>query len=91
MIPDKKVRALVVDDDVDMGRFLSSHLVRRGFDVGNACHGGRSNPDTSGSGSVVVLLDLSAPGMGSLDILERIKQIKPELEWWCYQRSTIRR
>ncbi len=78
MIPEKKVRALIVDDDVDMNRFLSSHLMRRGFDVGNASTGEEAIRILRVYDPLVVLLDLSAPGMGSLDILERIKQIKPD-------------
>jgi two-component system response regulator AtoC len=78
MIPDKKMRALVVDDDLSMGKFLSSCLARRGFDVGNAATGEEAIRVLRVYDPQLVLLDLSSPGMGALDILERIKQIKPE-------------
>ncbi len=79
MIPDKKVRALVVDDDPNMGRFLTSYLARRGLDVGNATTGEEAIRVLRVYDPQLVLLDLSSPGMGALDILERIKQIKPEI------------
>ena len=78
MIPDKKVRSLIIDDDADMGRFLSSYLARRGFDVSNAATGEEAIRMFRVYDPVLVLLDLSGPGMSALDTLERIKQIKPE-------------
>ena len=33
MLPNQKLRVLVVDDDLGMAKFLVSHLVRRNFDV----------------------------------------------------------
>ncbi len=79
MIPDQKVRALIVDDDVNMGRFLSSYLARRGFDVSNASTGEEAIRMFRVYDPALVLLDLSGSGMSALDTLERIKQIKPEV------------
>ncbi len=76
--PDKKVRALIVDDDVNMGRFLSSYLARRDFDVSNAATGEEAIRMFRVYDPVLVLLDLSTAGMSALDTLERIKQIKPQ-------------
>ena len=76
--PDKKVRALIVDDDVNMGRFLSSYLARRNFDVSNAATGEEAIRMFRVYDPVLVLLDLSTAGMSALDTLERIKQIKPQ-------------
>jgi two-component system, NtrC family, response regulator AtoC len=78
MIPDKKVRALIVDDDANMGRFLNSHLAQRGFDVSNAATGEEAIRMFRVYDPALVLLDLSSPGMSVLDTLERIKQIKPD-------------
>ena len=78
MISDKKVRALVVDDDANMGRFLGSYLARRGFEVSNAATGEEAIRILRVYDPLLVLLDLSASGMGALDVLEKIKQIKPQ-------------
>jgi two-component system, NtrC family, response regulator AtoC len=78
MIPDKKMRALVAGDHASMGRFLDSYLTRRGFDVSSAVTGEEAIRMFRVCDPVLVLLDLSTPGMGALETLERIKQIKPE-------------
>jgi two-component system, NtrC family, response regulator AtoC len=78
MVPDKKLRALIVGDDANMGRFLSSHLARRGFDASHAATGEEAIRLFRTYDPRLVLVDLSASGMNSLDTLERIKQIKPE-------------
>jgi len=77
MIPDKKVRALVVDDDANMAAFLTSHLLRRGFDVTNASTADEAVRIFRLYGPVLVLLDLSN-STAALDTLERTKQIRPE-------------
>lgn len=78
-MPNQKVRVLIVDDDASLSRYLTSHLVRRGFDVSNAATGEEAVRMFRVYDPVLVLLDLTAPGMTSLDTLERLKQIKPEV------------
>ncbi len=77
MVPSEKVRVLVADDDVARGRFLATHLARRGFDVSSANSGEEALRVMRAHDPGLVLLDLSAPGMSILDTLERIKQLKP--------------
>ncbi len=79
MVPTQKVRVLIVDDDVNMGRFLSSHLSRRGFDVSNAVTGEEAIRMFRVYDPTLVLLDLAIAGTGTLDTLARIKQIKPDV------------
>ena len=77
MVPSEKVRVLVADDDMGRGRFLASHLARRGFDVASANSGEEALRVLRLHDPALVLLDLSTPGMSVLDTLERIKQLKP--------------
>jgi DNA-binding NtrC family response regulator len=77
MVPSEKVRVLVADDDLSRGRFLAAHLARRGFDVASANSGDEALRVLRLHDPALVLLDLSTPGMGVLDTLERIKQLKP--------------
>ncbi len=77
MVPSQKIRVLVADDDVGRGRFLATHLARRGFDVSSANSGEEALRVLRVHDPDLVLLDLSTPGMSVLDTLERIKQIKP--------------
>jgi DNA-binding NtrC family response regulator len=78
MIPTQKLRVLVVDDDLAMGRLLAAQMVRRGFEVNKASSGDEALRVLRTFDPALVLLDLSLPGLGALDILGRIKQAKPE-------------
>ena len=77
MIPAQKQRVLVVDDDPNMSRFLTAHLMRRGFDVSAAVSGEEAVRMFRVYDPSLVLLGLSNSGMSALDTLERIKHIKP--------------
>ncbi len=74
-----KARLLIVDEDINMGKFLGSYLTRRGFDVSNASTAEEAIRIFRVYAPVLVLLDMSAPGMNSLDTLQRLKQIKPDV------------
>ena len=79
MTSNQKVRILVIGDDADMGRFLSSHLLRRGFDVSVANGEEESIHLFRVFDPALVLLDLSSAGTTGLETLERCKQIKPDV------------
>ena len=74
-----KARLLIVDQDVNMGKFLSSYLTRRGFEVSNATTTDEALRMFRVFDPVLVLLDISAPGMSDLDTLEQLKRIKPDV------------
>jgi len=78
-LTDQKTRVLIVDDDSSMSRYLSSYLVRRNFDVNTAGSGEEAIRMFRSFDPVLVLLDVSMPGMSGIDTLERLKQIKPEV------------
>ena len=79
MKPSSNVRILVVDDDAGMTSFLTSHLNRRGFDVSSAASGEEAIRLFRVYDPILVLLDIAVSGMGGLETLERLKQIKPEV------------
>jgi len=79
MLPNQKLRVLVVDDDLGMAKFLVSHLVRRNFDVSTAASGEEAIRLFRVYDPVLVLLDIAMTGISGIDTLERIKQIKPEV------------
>lgn len=79
MLPGQKVRILIVDDDANMGRFLTSYLLRRGFEVSHAASGEEAIRVFRSYDPALVLLDISAAGISALNTLERLKQIKPEV------------
>ncbi len=79
MLANQKTRVLVVDDDAAMAKFLSSYLARRNFDSSTASSGEEAIRMFRVYDPVLVLLDVSMPGMSGLETLERLKQIKPEV------------
>lgn len=79
MLSNQKTRVLVVDDDASMAKFLSSYLARRNFDTSTASSGEEAIRMFRVYDPLLVLLDVSMPGISGLETLERIKQIKPEV------------
>jgi DNA-binding NtrC family response regulator len=73
------IRILVVDDDAGMAKFLSTHLIRRGFDVSIAATGEEAIRLFRVYDPALVLLDIAMSGLGGLETLGRLKQIKPEV------------
>jgi len=78
MIPTHKLRVLVVNDDLAQGRLLATQMARRGFDVSSASSGEEALRLLRNYDPALVLLELSLPGLGMLDVLGRIKQTKPD-------------
>ena len=77
MIPNHKLRVLVVADDAGTSRNLISHLVHRGFDISHATTGEEAVRMFRVYNPGLVLLDDSAGGMTALDALQRIKHVRP--------------
>src|SRR5579872_5074626 len=70
---------MIVDDDGSMARYLGSYLTRRNFEVTNASSGEEAIRMFRVHDPALVLLDVAMPGLGGIETLERIKQIKPEV------------
>src|SRR3954469_21204284 len=79
MLPNAKTRVLIVDDDGSMAKFLGSYLSRRNFDVSTAATGEEAIRMFRVYDPALVLLDVSMPGIGGIETLERIKQIKSDI------------
>ena len=78
-MPNHKLRVLIVDDDAsNTDRSLSSHLMRRGFDLSQAIGGEEAIRMMRAYNPALVLLGRSGPGASGLDTLKRIKQVTPE-------------
>ncbi len=79
MLSSPKTRVLIVDDDGSMAKFLGSYLARRNFEVTTAASGEEAIRMFRVADPTLVLLDVSMPGIGGIETLERIKQIKAEV------------
>ncbi len=79
MTLNQKARVLIVDEDASAGKLLSSHMLRKGFDVSAAFSPDEAVRMFRVCDPALVLLDPVTMGAGSLELLERLKQIKPEV------------
>ena len=73
MLSNQKTRVLVVDDDAAMAKFLSSYLTRRNFDSSTASSGEEAIRMFRVYDPVLVLLDVSMPGMNGLEVAARLR------------------
>jgi DNA-binding NtrC family response regulator len=62
-----------------MAKFLGSYLSRRNFEVSTASTGEEAIRLFRVIDPALVLLDVAMPGMGGIETLERLKQIKPDV------------
>src|SRR5260370_38922461 len=79
MVPNQKIRVLVVDDDPAMAKFLINHLLRKNFDVTSAATGEEPIRMFRVYDPALALLDVKTAGMSGIETLERLKQIKPDV------------
>jgi DNA-binding NtrC family response regulator len=73
----QKTRVLIVDDDVDMAKYLASHLARRNFEVTVASSDQEALRIFRSLDPILVLLDTSNSAANGTGVLERLKHMKP--------------
>lgn len=67
-------RLLVVDDDPVSNRLMQRRLEKLGYEVFSAADGREALEMLPRTAPDVLLLDISMPGVGGLDVLERIRE-----------------
>lgn len=72
-------QVLLVDDEEEFLKSCSQALNRRGLDVRTAGDGPTALEMIAGRSFDVVVLDLKMPGMGGEEVLDRIRDERPEL------------
>jgi DNA-binding NtrC family response regulator len=75
----QKTRVLIVDDDVDMAKYLAAHLTRRNFEVTVASSDQEALRVFRNLDPVLVLLDTSNSAGNGTGVLERLKHMKPSV------------
>ena len=71
-------KILIVDDDKDIVKIVTTMLEGRGWDV-SAAYGGHEALDSVNSAKPdIILLDIMMPEMNGIEVLKRIKKIDPE-------------
>ena len=76
----KKIRLLVVDDEVEFGRNLAKRLSLRDFAVTTVTNGKDALAATMDQTFDVAVLDLKMPGMDGEEVLEYFQKDHPSLE-----------
>jgi DNA-binding NtrC family response regulator len=73
-----KGRIVVIDDEVNAAAALETLLEEDGYEVARAHDGVSGLQLLENTDPDVVLTDLRMPGMDGIELLTRIKQIRPE-------------
>jgi len=76
----KKLSVLLVDDRVEFVTALAERLMLHGMEVETANSGEDALGILKERTTDVVVLDVIMPGMGGLEILERIKNTHPDIQ-----------
>jgi len=71
---------LLVDDEAEFIETLAKRLTRRGLAVHLANSGQQALDFLAGHDVDVAVLDVKMPGMDGIEALQKIKDLKPELE-----------
>jgi two-component system, OmpR family, phosphate regulon response regulator PhoB len=74
VVAEHAARVLVVDDDERVRTVVSWQLEADGFAVTHACDGADALDQIAADRPDLVVLDLSMPGVGGLDVLRRVRQ-----------------
>ena len=79
MLPHKKIKILVVDDEPSIRESLSGWLRQDGFEVDTAADGSAALKMTQANRYDIMLIDVKMPEMDGLTLLKKLKEQEPEL------------
>ena len=74
------LRILIVDDEEELVSALEERLNLRGFHAQGVTTGTAALEFLEAEECDVVLLDIKMPGLGGLEVIRRIKDMKPRLQ-----------
>lgn len=76
----EKWKVLLVDDEEDFASTLAERLCLRGIEASTASNGATAISMIEADPPQVVLLDVKMPGMGGMEVLERLRASHPGLQ-----------
>ncbi|MGQ9921839.1 MAG: sigma-54-dependent transcriptional regulator [Desulfobacca sp.] len=79
MLPHKKIRILVVDDEPSIRESLGGWLRQDGFEVDTAADGMAALAMTKETRYDIMLIDVKMPEMDGLTLLKKLKETEPEV------------
>ena len=74
------LRVLLVDDEEELVTALVERLTLRGFDARGVTSGTQALEDLADHPCDVVLLDVKMPELGGMELIERVKEQRPDLQ-----------
>lgn len=74
-----KLKVCIVDDEEEFVTTLAERLELRGFEAQIATDGASALHLIETDPPHVVVLDVMMPGMGGLEVLQRIKELNPQI------------
>ncbi len=78
MLPHKKIKILVVDDELSIRESLSGWLQQDGFEVETAAEGNAALAMIQENHYDIMLIDVKMPEMDGLTLLKKLKEIEPD-------------
>jgi phosphoserine phosphatase RsbU/P len=79
LVARKPRAAMVVDDDPGINRLLQVRLRNMGYTVSSAVNGEEALAEVGANPPDLILLDVSMPGIGGLEVLENIRARKRDI------------
>ncbi len=76
----RRLKVLLVDDEVELVTTLAERLALREIDALCAFNGAEAVERVEKNDFDVAVLDVKMPGMGGLEVLKRIKAIRPTIQ-----------
>ncbi|HUH35165.1 MAG TPA: response regulator transcription factor [Moheibacter sp.] len=71
----KKIKILLVDDELDILEFLSYNLIKEGYEVSTATNGLEALKKAKADKPDLILLDVMMPEMDGIEACEKIKKV----------------
>ena len=74
-----RIRVLLVDDEKELSMLMAEHLGTHGLDCEVALSGEAALTVLEKGPPDIVILDMKMPGMGGMEVLDRVKDEYPEI------------
>ena len=78
-LSDPVSRVLVVDDEANLRKVLAAMLRKDGYEVTAAQDGEQALAEFEKNGADVIITDLVMPKLGGMDLLNRVKALRPDV------------
>ncbi len=79
-MPEPRPRVLIVDDDASFGGMVAEILSEKGYDVVRTTDPQEASRLVTSDAFAAAVLDLVMPGMGGIELAERVRAASPETE-----------